>query len=131
MDKDFNYKGSHVLADFTGIYGNEYDIGKFVFELMIKAIERTTMKIVHKHLEILNKDTPPGFTSGILLLDSSHFTAHSYTGLQILALDLFTCSGEETSTDVMEIMQFVKDELLKEFPDSKCTYMHNHKRFRF
>ena len=89
------------------------------------------MKIVHKHLEILNKDTPPGFTSGILMLDSSHFTSHSYTDLGIIAMDIFTCSNAIHTTNVLEVMEYVKDELLKEFPEIKCTYLQNHKRFRY
>lgn len=123
---DFNYKGSHVLADFTGIFGDEYEIGKYVFEIMISAIERTTMKIVHKHLEILNKDTPPGFTA-FLCLDSSHFSSHSYTEEGLLSSDIYTCGP----TDPFEVMKYFKQELNKKFPDMKCTYMEDHKRFRY
>ena len=76
----YNYisDGTHILADYTGIYGNEEDIGNFIFDLMIRTIDRTSMKIVHKHLSILQDDTPPGFTS-VLLLDSSHFSSHCYS----------------------------------------------------
>lgn len=123
---DINYKGTHVLADFTGIQGDEYKIGKFVFELIIKAIERTSMKIIHKHLEILNVDTPPGFTS-VLLLDSSHISSHGYTDVGLVAFDCFTCG----QTNTMEIMEFIKEELLKEFPETKCTYIQNHHRFHY
>jgi hypothetical protein len=31
-----NYKGTHVLADFTGFYGDEYILGDYIFNLMIK-----------------------------------------------------------------------------------------------
>jgi S-adenosylmethionine decarboxylase len=123
-----NHKGNHVFADFTGFYGDENELGKFVFELMIRAIEKTDMKIVHRHLEILNDDTPPGFTS-ILLLDTSHITAHSYTGNDqgLLAFDCFTCGV----TDTVKMMNYIKDELLKEYPEIKCTYLQKHKRFNF
>jgi hypothetical protein len=48
-------KGKHIFVDFIGIKGNEIEIGEFVFNLMIDSINiNTTMKIVHKHLEILN-----------------------------------------------------------------------------
>jgi S-adenosylmethionine/arginine decarboxylase-like enzyme len=125
-NKDFNYKGSHVLADFTGVTGDENKIGKHVFNLMIKAIERTTMKIVHKHLQILNQDTPPGFCA-FLLLDSSHFSSHSYTIEGLMSCDIYTCGP----TDPFEVMTYFKEELMKEFPDMKCTYMNDHKRFRY
>lgn len=123
---DFNYKGQHVLADFKGIYGDENIIGAVVFEIMIRAIERTTMKIVHKHLKILNKDTPPGFTS-FLLLDSSHFSVHAYTEEGLMSSDIYTCGP----TNTFEVMEYFKNELEKEFPDMECTYMENHKRFRY
>ena len=123
---NFNYKGSHVLADFTGIYGDEHKVGHFIFDLMIRSIEMTTMKIVHKHLEILNKNTPPGFTS-ICLLDSSHFTVHSYTNEGLLSADIYTCGD----TSPIEVMTYFKNELLKEFPGMNCTYMKDHKRFQY
>ena len=130
--KEEKCKGSHVLADFTGLgLGDEYEIGNFIFNLMIEAIDQTSMKIVHSHLEILNKDTPPGFTSGILLLDSSHFTAHCYSDLGIIAMDLFTCDGEDHITDVMSVMKYVQNKIVKKYPNVKCTYMKEHKRFRY
>lgn len=121
-----NSKGQHCLADFTGIYGDENKIGNFVFDLMIKSIERTTMKIVHKKLQILNLDTPPGFTS-FLLLDSSHFSSHSYVNEGLLSCDIYTCGP----TNPLEVMTFFYNELLKEFPEMKCVYMKNHKRFHY
>ena len=125
---EVRYKGNHVFADFTGFHGDEHVLGKFVYELMIRAIERTNMKIVHKHLEILNVDTPPGFTA-FLQLDSSHISSHSYTEKSqgLLALDCFTCGP----TDTLSVMNYIKDELIKEFPEIKCTYLQNHKRFNF
>ena len=126
QNDNFNYKGSHVLADFTGIFGDEYTTGEFVYMLMIKAIAQTTMKIVHKHLEILNKDTPPGFTA-MLLLDSSHFSAHSYTTEGLLSCDIYTCGP----TNTLEVMNYFKEELVKQFPDMKCSYIQEHKRFQY
>ena len=125
------YKGQHAMIDFKGIKGDEYILGKFIFDLMIRAIERTSMKIVHKHLEILNKDTPPGFTSALLLLDSSHCTSHCYSDIGMLAIDIFTCNSEDNTTDVMEILQYMKNEIIQQFPDSECTFEFNQKRFRF
>jgi S-adenosylmethionine decarboxylase len=126
--KNLSHRGQHVLADFIGVYGNETRVGNFVFNLMVEAIERTTMKIVHKNLEILNKDTPPGFTS-FLSLDSSHISSHGYTANEsgLLAIDCFTCGD----TNPMEVVEYIKDGLLKEFPDMVCIYMKNHKRFHY
>ena len=86
--KDFkDFKGTHIFADYKGLFGNEYEIGEFIFQLMQDSIlNASTMKIVHKNLVILNKDTqgvetPPGFTEilALLQLDSSHMTCTSFT----------------------------------------------------
>jgi S-adenosylmethionine decarboxylase len=122
----FKHKGTHIFADYSGIYGDEVEVGNFIFETMIKAIETTNMKIVHKKLCILNGDTPPGFTS-ILLLDESHFSVHSYTELGLLCADIFTCGG----TNTMEIMKYFNEEMSVKFPGFKCLNLEKHKRFRY
>jgi S-adenosylmethionine decarboxylase len=119
------YKGKHVFADFTNFKGNEHSLGLFVYKLMIKAINRTNMKIVHRHLEILNTDTPPGFTS-VLLLDESHFTAHAYTEEGLLAVDIFTCGN----TDPKIVMNYFQQELQISFPEIECVSIENHMRFK-
>lgn len=127
-ENTLKYKGSHAMMDICNFYGDEYKLGHFVFNLMIEAINRTTMKIVHKHLEFLNEDTPPGF-SGILSLDSSHISAHSYTSKDVglIAFDCFTCG----QTNPLEVLQYIYNKLVLEFPDIECKYMYNHKRFRY
>jgi len=121
-----NHKGNHIFLDFINFHGNEYELGNKVFDIMIKAIESTNMKIVHKHLEILNGDTPSGFTS-VILLDESHATSHCYSDDGLLAIDLFTCG----KTDTLKVMETIKENLFKEFPNLKCTYFQNHRRFNF
>jgi S-adenosylmethionine decarboxylase len=121
-----NSKGIHIFADYKGLYGDENEIGSFVFELMISSIKRTNMKIVHKKLVILNGDTPSGFTS-VLLLDESHYTSHCYSDIGLLALDIFTCGN----TDTTEIMNYFNQKLLEKYPMIESTYLQNHKRFNY
>ena len=120
--------GNHVFADYINFYGDENELGTYIFNLMIQAIEKTSMKIVHKKLCILKEEdnTPPGFTS-VLLLDESHFTSHCYSQKGLLCFDIFTCGG----TDTMKIMDEVNDILINKFSDIKCTYLQNHKRFNY
>lgn len=70
------------------------EVADLVFLAMKNAVEQcTTMTIVHKNLTILTGDTSPtGFTS-CLLLDESHFTAHSYHDEGLLCCDIFTCGS--------------------------------------
>ena len=118
-------KGKHIFVDFIGIKGNEIDIGNFVFNLMIESIvNNTSMKIVHKHLEILNGVSPCGFTS-VLLLDESHFTSHCYSEEGLIAIDLFTCG----KTDTTKVITYFIDKLKEKYSDVVCTYRKEHERF--
>jgi S-adenosylmethionine decarboxylase len=119
------YKGKHIFADFINFKGNEHSLGLIVYKLMMKAINRTNMKIVHRHLEILNENTPPGFTA-VLLLDESHFTAHCYSEEGLLAVDIFTCGETDTKT----VMNYFQQELLSTFPEIECVLLENHMRFK-
>ena len=121
-----NCLGTHVLIDFINIYGEEKELGDFVFDLMIKVLQQTTMKIVHKQLVILNGDgVDPGSTSALLLLDSSHFTSHIYSARGLLSCDLYTCG----QTDTIKCIDFFQEELKKKYPDMKTSFFQNHKRF--
>jgi S-adenosylmethionine decarboxylase len=115
---------NHILVDYRNIKGNETEIGNFVFDLMIKVINETTMKIVHKKLVILNDNTPPGFTS-VLLLDESHFTTHCYSELGLMMVDIATCG----KTDTLNVIEKFNIKLKEKFPLMEITYLENHKRF--
>ena len=116
----------HVFIDIRNIFGDEFELGKFIFELMIKTIlDKTCMKIVHQHLCVLNIDTPPGFTS-VLLLDSSHFTSHSYSKKGTLSCDLFTC-GTDRSV-LIDAMDFFIENIKQKYPF--CEVMNYKINFR-
>lgn len=51
-----NFKGNHILVDYIGLYGDEKELGEFIFNLMIQCIENTKMKIVHRQLVIHHQD---------------------------------------------------------------------------
>lgn len=105
----------HIFIDFNEIYDNEYDLGEFVFGLMILTIQdKTRMKIVHQHLCILNENTPAGFTSALLLLDSSHFTSHCYSNKGTMSCDLFTCGTDLLTLETA--MQFFIDKINEKYP---------------
>lgn len=115
----------HIFIDYRDIYDDdENELGEFVFGLMISTIlNKTCMKIVHQHLCILNVDTPPGFTS-VLLLDSSHFTSHCYSKKGTLSCDLFTCN---TDLSVLEkAIQYFINGIEDKYPRATlCNYKIN------
>jgi S-adenosylmethionine/arginine decarboxylase-like enzyme len=114
----------HIFIDYRDIYDDENELGEFIFGLMVSTIlNKTCMKIVHQHLCILNVDTPPGFTS-VLLLDTSHFTSHCYSKKGTLSCDLFTCN---TDLSVLEkAIQFFINSIEEKYPRATlCNYKIN------
>jgi S-adenosylmethionine/arginine decarboxylase-like enzyme len=88
------FKGRIKMIDikYNTRLSNE-ETASFVFEAMIASVKAcTSMTIVHQHLELLGNTSPVGFTS-ILLLDESHFSAHSYHEEGLLCCDIFTCGN--------------------------------------
>jgi S-adenosylmethionine decarboxylase len=118
--------GRHILIDYHIKLGMDpIDLGYKVFTLMEKCIkEKSNMKIVHKHLEYLTVDTPPGFTA-FLLLDQSHFSAHCYSEYGMLAIDLFTCG----STDPEAVIGMFQDQLKEITEELQVTAFCLQKRF--
>jgi S-adenosylmethionine decarboxylase len=126
----YNHHGKHVFADFiwntNSTIIDDKILAETVFQIMEDAIKKTNMTIVHKKLCILGKDSPPGFTS-ILLLDESHCSAHCYSDRGWLCLDCFTCGN----TDPFPIMEYIIMEIKKKYPTLECTYLQKHKRFHY
>jgi S-adenosylmethionine decarboxylase len=124
------HHGNHVFVDFIWNINSEnidhVELANTIFQIMENSILRTNMKIVHKKLCILDIDTPPGFTS-ILLLDESHYSAHCYSDRGWLAMDIFTCG----KTDPEPIMNYSETEIKKRYPSMKCTLRKKSKRFNY
>lgn len=93
---DNKYLGKHYMLDIKFMTNKPNKVlGILVFQSMLKVIaEYSTLKVVHSHLEILEKDTPLGFTS-ILLLDSSHMSAHCYYELGKISFDIYSCGNND------------------------------------
>jgi S-adenosylmethionine decarboxylase len=120
-----NHKGTHVFIDVINFYDNDLlQCCKFIFDLMKRGIGLTNMKIMHKRMVMLDKDTEEGFTS-VLLLDESHITAHSYTKKGLLAIDIFTCGKSNPN----KIGRFILKELKKKYPQIECVNYQIHNRF--
>lgn len=90
---DINFRGSHITIDFMGAtHDNPTVFGNAIFQILKDSLKLATCHEVHSHLEILEGNTPSGFTC-VVLLDESHMTAHSYSELGLLAIDVFTCGN--------------------------------------
>ena len=111
-------KGSHIFLDYQKIFMNYEELNIITdklfnfFHSLIR--DNSTMTIVHSYLHIFDKNiSPAGFTC-VLLLDESHMTAHCYSDLGLLAIDLFTCGD----TDTENLGNIIKEFISNEFSDS-------------
>ena len=124
-----NHKGTHIFLDFVNFNVSREDLDetcKYVFSLMEDSLTSTSMKNKHGKMVVLKDDTEEGFTS-VILLDESHITAHSYTKIGLLALDVFTCG----KTNPKVISDFIKSGLENKYPNIKCINHQINKRFMY
>jgi len=130
MKRTLKHHGNHVFSDL--IWNVKENINNVVFsyaifDIMKKSLKNTTMKNVHEKLVVFDgSDSPPGFTS-VILIDESHITSHCYSDRGMLAIDIFTC-GE---TQVDPIMDYIVTEVKKIYPSLECIYQKTHKRFHY
>ena len=68
--------------------------------------------------------SPPGFTS-CCLINESHVTAHSYSDIGWLAVDVFTCG----STDPRKLAAHIRREVEGYCPNAKCVQIKSLLRF--
>jgi S-adenosylmethionine decarboxylase len=93
------HRGNHVMMDYHGFSVRGMDAARLcerVMEIMVAAIRRCGVRIVHRHQEVFaegNGVSPPGFAS-VVLLDESHATAHCYSDKGLLAIDVFSCGAK-------------------------------------
>lgn len=121
------YKGFHVYLDYTNVYSaKSAELGEFMMETMTSALLDHNIRIVHKHIEVFPEESmvsPPGFAS-VVLIDESHVSAHSYSELGMLAIDVFTCGSRPDIT--AKVASQIHQTVLNKFPNAK--YRHSHAR---
>lgn len=136
-----DYRGWHVMFDYHFVLSQIDEtinrlLGNLIFQLMQDVCQRHHLNVVHRKLKILGPITPFGFTS-VLLLDESHMTAHCYTTLGLLAIDVFSCGGQaqktiETANDLHQMInQLQIDGLIQQIEVLRfdCPrFPYNHKK---
>lgn len=87
-----HHRGHHVLLDYVvEAMPNPPELSAWIMGVLEEAILGQRINIVHKHCEVFDGSvSPPGFAA-VLLLDESHCSAHCYSELGMLAIDVFSC----------------------------------------
>jgi S-adenosylmethionine decarboxylase len=110
-----NFHGKHATIDLKNFIIDSKVGGQFIFDLMVKSLELSTCREVHKKLVILGLEgeSPPGFTS-VVLIDESHITAHCYSDRGWLAIDVFTCG---TNSSPLKMIDFIYNKIVESYPE--------------
>ena len=84
-----NYAGTHLIADFWNgkIIENKEELKKILIKAAKEAKNQPLEIVIHKF-------SPQGLT-GVVLLAESHIALHSWSEINNLAIDIFTC-GEKS-----------------------------------
>lgn len=95
-----NPNGVHYLISFFGCDSEQINSVKFWENLLPESLRETEMTILDRHFY---KFDPQGVT-GFLLLSASHISIHSWPEYGYVACDLFSCSGEEETKNVVDYL---------------------------
>ncbi len=98
---DSRFRGFHVLLDYSGFQITDpQDLSDWTMSTIRQALLANGIRCVHSHSEVFLDErdgSPPGFTA-VCLLDESHVSAHCYSAIGMLAIDIFTCGGKPRQT---------------------------------
>jgi S-adenosylmethionine decarboxylase proenzyme len=79
--------GRHILVEFYGCNKSKLDDLKFVERTMVGAAEYSKATVVD---EVFHKFNPHGI-SGVVVIQESHLTIHTWPEYGYAAVDVFTC----------------------------------------
>tara|TARA_B100000929_G_scaffold272275_1_gene243716 strand:- start:414 stop:797 length:384 start_codon:yes stop_codon:yes gene_type:complete len=87
--------GAHVLLDYVGYSPPVENDGAWTLQVLRESVHEAGVREVHSHVEVFDGGvSPPGFAA-VVLIDESHVSAHCYSERGLLAIDIFTCSGDD------------------------------------
>jgi S-adenosylmethionine decarboxylase proenzyme len=93
--------GTHVLAELFGVPKARLSKVAVVREIMHRIMREAGFTSVG---ETFHQFEPDGVT-GIILLSESHFSVHTWPEKEMLAADIFSCSGREHALRALTLLQ--------------------------
>ena len=93
--------GTHVLAELFGVRKDKLAEVSVVRELMHEIMRDSGFSAVG---ETFHQFEPHGVT-GIILLSESHFSIHTWPEKEMLAADIFSCSGRENALKALKLLK--------------------------
>jgi len=92
--------GDHYLINFFGCDQDQINSVDFWKKVLPESIEKSRMTALKSYFYEFK---PQGVT-GFLLLSASHISIHTWPEYGYVACDLFSCSGEEESKNVVDFL---------------------------
>lgn len=90
--------GLHILADLYGVDFDKLDHVEDVRELLEGAVKYAGLSKLSSHF---HQFYPHGAT-GVILLEESHISIHTWPEHGYAAIDVYTCGGKEKTFKAME-----------------------------
>ena len=90
--------GAHVLLDYIGYSPPVEDEGAWALQVLRESVHEAGVREVHSHVESFDGGISPLGFAAIVLIDESHVSAHCYSERGLLAIDVFTCGGDNPET---------------------------------
>lgn len=86
---------TNAPIDDTGLEAFGIDL----LDVIANAARLANCNVLMTHIEAFDgKTSPPGFAS-VCLLNESHITAHCYSDMGLMAVDIFTCGSDPSATE--------------------------------
>ena len=108
-------RGGHILLDYTDYTSPTDNDGEWMLQVLRDSVRRAGIREVHSHVAQFNGvESPPGFAA-VVLIDESHVSAHCYSDRGLLAIDIFTCGGNDPdplADDIHRVLQSAVPELV-------------------
>ncbi|WP_029519866.1 MULTISPECIES: adenosylmethionine decarboxylase [unclassified Persephonella] len=103
--------GLHILADLYGVEFDKIDHVEDVRELLEGAVKYAGLSKLSSHF---HQFYPHGAT-GVILLEESHISIHTWPEHGYAAIDVYTCGGKEKTFKAMEyILKVLKPKRVDE-----------------
>jgi len=90
--------GLHILADLYGVEFDKLDHVEDIKELLEGAVKYADLSKLSSHFHQFH---PHGAT-GVILLEESHISIHTWPEHGYAAIDVYTCGGREKTFKAME-----------------------------
>lgn len=95
--------GNHLIIELYDCHEGTINNSRMVEETLVKAVEISGANMVQS---VFHQFNPHGI-SGVVVIEESHFSVHTWPEYGYCALDIFTCGDE---IDYYSALQFLKKE---------------------